>query len=59
MIFAKANCNRAEQILQGGGRCVEAGRLEGVVVGCGAVLKASEASKLPTNVLKIADAERK
>ena len=35
MIFAIANCNRAEQILRGGGGCVEAGRLEGVVVGCG------------------------
>ena len=36
MIFAIANCNRAEQILQGGGGCVEAGMLEGVVVGYGA-----------------------
>ena len=36
MIFAIANCNRAEQILQGGGGCVAAGKLEGVVVGCGA-----------------------
>ena len=36
MIFVIANCNRAEQILRGGGGCVEAGRLEGVVVGCGA-----------------------
>ena len=35
MIFAIANCNRAEQILRGGGGCVEAGRLEGVVVGGG------------------------